>query len=160
MTFQLKCVKPLSFSWSNFPKSGFFHLPTIILYLPPDHLYPLSWRFFLMYTCIWIVVVHVQSCPTLCNPTNCSPPGSSVHGILQARILEWVAIYFSRGSSRHRDRNCITGIFCIGADSLPLSPYIHILYIYLCLNKQPLSHLTVYSGRGLKVICLASLCDR
>ena len=38
-----------------------------------------------------------QSCPTLCNPVGCSPPGSSVHGILQARILEWVAISFSRG---------------------------------------------------------------
>ena len=44
-----------------------------------------------------------QSCPTLCNPVNCSLPGSSVHGIFQARILEWVAISFSRGSSRPRD---------------------------------------------------------
>ena len=43
-----------------------------------------------------------QSCPTLCNPTNCSPPGSSVLGILQARILEWVGISFSRGSSQFR----------------------------------------------------------
>ena len=40
-----------------------------------------------------------QSCPTLCNPVDCSPPGSSIHGILQARILEWVAISFSRGSN-------------------------------------------------------------
>ena len=40
-----------------------------------------------------------QSYPTLCNPVDCSLPGSSVHGILQARILEWVAISFSRGSS-------------------------------------------------------------
>ena len=40
-----------------------------------------------------------QLCPTLCNPVVCSPSGSSVHGILQARILEWVAISFSRGSS-------------------------------------------------------------
>ena len=45
-----------------------------------------------------------QSCPTLCDPMDCSLPGSSVHGILQARILEWVAISFSRGSSRPRDR--------------------------------------------------------
>ena len=37
-------------------------------------------------------------CPTLCDPMDCSPPGSSVHGILQARILEWVAISYSRGS--------------------------------------------------------------
>ena len=41
-----------------------------------------------------------QSCPTLCDPIDCSPAGSSVHGILQARIWEWVAIPFSRGSSR------------------------------------------------------------
>ena len=40
-----------------------------------------------------------QSCPTLCNPMDCSPPGSSVHGIPQARILEWVAMPFSRESS-------------------------------------------------------------
>ena len=44
-----------------------------------------------------------QSCLTLCDPMDCSPPGFSVHGILQARILEWVAISFSRGSSRPRD---------------------------------------------------------
>ena len=45
-----------------------------------------------------------QSCPTLCDPVDCSLPGPSVHGILQERILEWVAISFSRGSSRPRDR--------------------------------------------------------
>src|SRR5574340_167266 len=42
----------------------------------------------------------LQSCLTLCDPVDSSPPGSSVHGILQARILEWVAISFSRGSSQ------------------------------------------------------------
>ena len=49
------------------------------------------------------VVLVTQSCPTLCDPMDCSPPGSSVHGILQARILEWAAISFSRGSSQPRD---------------------------------------------------------
>ena len=44
-----------------------------------------------------------QSCPTLCNPTDCSLPGFSLHGILQARILEWTAISYSRGSSRPKD---------------------------------------------------------
>ena len=43
-----------------------------------------------------------QSCPTLCNPMDCSLPGSSVHGILQARMLEWVAMPFSKGSSPPR----------------------------------------------------------
>ena len=40
-----------------------------------------------------------QPCPTFCDPMDCSPPGSSVHGIFQARVLEWVAISFFRGSS-------------------------------------------------------------
>ena len=48
-----------------------------------------------------------QSCPTLCNPVDGSLPGSSVHGILQARVLEWVAISFSRGSSRPRDQTWV-----------------------------------------------------
>ena len=51
-----------------------------------------------------------QSCPTLCDPLDCSLPGSSVHGILQARIVEWVAISFCRGSSRPRDRTEISHI--------------------------------------------------
>ena len=45
-----------------------------------------------------------QSFPALCNPMECSPPGSSVHGILQARILEWVTMPSSRGSSQPRDQ--------------------------------------------------------
>ena len=51
-----------------------------------------------------------QSCPTLCDPVDYCPPGSSVHGILQARVLDWVAISFSRGSSRPRGR---TWVSCI-----------------------------------------------
>ena len=51
-----------------------------------------------------------QSCPTLCDPVDCSPQGSSFHGILQARILEWVAISFSRGSSRPRNQTQVSRI--------------------------------------------------
>ena len=47
--------------------------------------------------------IVVQSCPALCDPTDCSPPGFSLHGILQARILEWIASLSSRGSSQPRD---------------------------------------------------------
>ena len=53
-----------------------------------------------------------QLCLTFCDPVDCSQPGSSIHGILQARILEWVAISFSRGSSQPRDWtrvSCIAG---------------------------------------------------
>ena len=61
-----------------------------------------------------ITVVKVkevaQSCLTLCNPVDCSPLNSSIHGILQARILEWVAISFSRGSSRPWDQTQVSRI--------------------------------------------------
>ena len=60
---------------------------------------------------VYIVCVSVaQSCLPICDPMDC-PSGSSVHGILQARILEWIAIPFSRGTSQPRDRTqvCITG---------------------------------------------------
>ena len=59
------------------------------------------------------VCVHarsVQLCPTLCDLTDCSPPGSSVHGILQAKKLEWVAMSSSSGSSQPRDRTCASCI--------------------------------------------------
>ena len=55
----------------------------------------------------------LQSCLTLCDPMNCSLPGSSVHGIPQARILEWVAISSSRGSSQLRDWTHISYVSCI-----------------------------------------------
>ena len=51
----------------------------------------------------WVLCLVSQSCPTLCIPMDCSLPGSSVHGIFQARILEWVVIPFSRGTSQPRD---------------------------------------------------------
>ena len=51
-----------------------------------------------------VKVLVPQSCPTLGDPTDCSPPGSSVHEILQARTLEWVAMPSSRGSSPPRDQ--------------------------------------------------------
>ena len=53
-------------------------------------------------------------CPTLCDLMDCSPPGSSVYGILQARILEWVAMASSRGSFRPRDQTCVSCVSCIG----------------------------------------------
>ena len=60
---------------------------------------PRAWYPSIEYVC----VLAAQSCPTLCDLMDCNPPGSSVHEIFQARILEWVAISFSRGSSQPRD---------------------------------------------------------
>ena len=69
--------------------------------------------------------VSTQLCLTLCHPKDCSPPGISVHGILQARIPEWVAISFSRGSSRPRDQTHVSHIPMsptLQADSLLTEP--------------------------------------
>ena len=57
-----------------------------------------------------VKVLVSQSCLTLCDPMDHSPPDFSVHGILQARILEWVAMSSSRGSSQPRDQTCISRI--------------------------------------------------
>ena len=75
-----------------------------------------------IYICLLKMKVNVlvaQSCLTFCDPTDCSLPGSSVHGISQARILEWVAISFSRGSSCPRDQIQVS---CIAADSSTSEP--------------------------------------
>ena len=74
----------------------------------------------LLYTCNLHNTLHqlyaksLQSCPILCDPMNCSPPGSSVHGILQARIMEWIAISYSKGSSLPRDQTHLSYVFYIG----------------------------------------------
>ena len=60
-----------------------------------------------------VLCSEVQSCMTLSNPMDCNSPGSSVHGISQAGILEWVAISSSRGSFQPRDRTRVFYISCI-----------------------------------------------
>ena len=67
----------------------------------------------LVITSMWCAK-SLQSCLTLCNPMDRSPPGSSVHGSLQARILEWTAKPSSRGPSQSRDWTSVSYVFCIG----------------------------------------------
>ena len=82
-----------------------FHLPFQV----PPFQKPLSTVCHL--SCVHIFFFKVaQSCPTLCNPLDYSLPGSSVHGILQERILEWGFISFSRGSSQPRDWTWVSHI--------------------------------------------------
>ena len=77
----------------------------------------LKWKKIQLGSGAWVRAKLLQSCCTLCHPMDCSPPGSSAHGILQARILEWVAISSSRGSSWPKDwtrvscSSCIAGRF-------------------------------------------------
>ena len=67
-----------------------------------------------------------------CDPTDCSPPGSFIHGISQARILEWIAISFSRTPSPPRDRNCIS---CIGR--ITTEPHVKSGYSFLLIKWKP-----------------------
>ena len=73
--------------------------------------------------------MHTQllSCVRLCDPIGCSPPGSTVHGISQARILEWVAISYFRGSSQPWDWTCISWVSCIGR---------WIFFVYCCASWE------------------------
>ena len=87
-----------------------------------------------------LIVIHccclvAKSCLTLCDPMDCRPPGSSVHGTCQARVLEWVAISFSRGIFP-------TQLFCIIGGSLPFEPPGKIIH-YHKLNDTPTGALTV-----------------
>ena len=77
-----------------------------------------------------------QACPTICDPRDCSPPGSFVRGILQARILQWVAISYSRGSSQPRDQTCVSCISCTGRQILYRQHYPGSPYPILQIRKQ------------------------
>ena len=96
----------------------------------------------LIFSCVCLVA---QSCPTLCDPMDYNPPGSSVHGILQARILEWVAMPVSRGSSWPRDWtrvSCLAGrFFTTEPPRKPIIIYIHTL---ACMNVQSLSCIQLF----------------
>ena len=81
-----------------------------------------------------------QSCPTLCNPMHCGLQGSSVRGTFQARVLEWIAISFSRGSSRPRDWTWVSHIagrrFTSWAAREALNYLFHLLYAYPALKPH------------------------
>ena len=87
---------------------------------------------------ILILCIYTQLCLTLWGPMDCSPPGSYVHGISQARILEWVAVSFYRGSSEPRDWAHVFCISCIGRQILYhcATWEAQILYTVLCLVAQ------------------------
>ena len=99
------------------------------------------------------VCIHsvAKLCLTLCNPMGYSPPGSSVHGISQPRILEWVTIPFSRGSSRSRDR---THISCTGRQVLHHLSHLGSSYEAASLCQVP-SGLQEYKGEHSRVLTLS-----
>ena len=74
----------------------------------------------------------LQACPAVCDPMDCSPPGSSVHGILQTRILEWVVMPSSSGSSQPRDWSHISHVSCVGRKVLYHQCHLGNSYTCIC----------------------------
>jgi len=85
----------------------------------------LIFKLFLSCHKIWILFKSLQLCLTICDPMDWSLLGSSVHGILQAKVLEWIDIPFSRGSSQLRDQTCVS---CIGRQILN-----HFVCVHACM---------------------------
>ena len=105
-----------------------------------EHPVPLQISQLCVCVCEWVsewVSEWVQSLPTLLDPMDCSPPGSSVHGLLQTRILGWVAISSSRGSSQPRDQTRVLSASRIGRQTL-----------YHCATWVALSHLSTQGVIG------------
>ena len=99
----------------------------------------------------------LQSCTTLCDSMDCSPPGYSVQGILQARILEWVAISFSRGSSQPRDGTQVSlHLLHWQTGSLPLAPPGKPILLLTKIKSNTLKYANMYENshrvRGKKVL--------
>ena len=86
----------------------------------------------------------LQSCRSLWDPMGCSPLGSSVHGTLQARILEWVTMPSSRGSSRDRDQPCVSCVSRIAGGFFSTEPPVHFSSVaQSCLTLcDPMNHST------------------
>ena len=79
--------------------------------------------------------MYAQSCPTLCGPMDCSLSGSPVHGILQARILEWVAIPYSRGSAWPRDQTLLSYVSCISKKNFFFLFFIFLKFYFKTLHN-------------------------
>ena len=120
-----------------------------------------------------------QWCLTLWSPKDCSPPGSSAHGIFQARILKWGAISYLMGSSRPRDRTCVSSVSYIGRwvfatsstwEALHIHMYIYALFggggpvlaslLFISVNcgTAEFYHGIVWQERLMSVISSESLC--
>ena len=102
----------LPFSWSLFLSGHCWRIPCFYQSVNSSVIFPWhsrkSWLQVDACMAQWKWSEVAQSCPTLCDPMDCSLPGSSIHGIFQARVLEWVAISFSIESSWPRDRTRVS----------------------------------------------------
>ena len=107
----------LSLGSSHSGPSGWkAHSSSLVLTCPHSH----TWHQALC-VCVSVCVcvcMFTQSCLILCDPMGCRLPDSAIHGIFQARILKWVALSFSWGSSQPQDQTCVSCISCFGRQVL------------------------------------------
>ena len=103
--------------------------------------------------------VCAQSCLTLCNPIDYSPPGSSVHESFQLRILEWVAISYFRGSSQLRDWICVSYIFCIDRKVLNYKRHLGSPYSYMSFDACLINNYYIIQNHftALKILSAAPI---
>ena len=141
------CPNMKDFSTSSFSESWNSQLLQYALFAISEHFKKVK-------------VKAAQSCPTLCGPMDCSLPGFSVHGTLQTRILEWVAVPFSMESSQPRDQtqvSCIAGsfftIWVIREDlsGLEFHKYIN-LPTFLYIKKLPIIVIQTFASANLRTI--------
>ena len=105
-----------------------------------------------MHACMLVA----QSCPTLCDSMDCSPPGSSVRGISEARVLEWVAVYSSPGDPQNQGSNlgllhCRQLLYCLSHHGNPVCVYIYIhtrTYIYTYIYTYVYMHAHTHTHTG------------
>ena len=134
--------------------------PHIIALLALSHFKDLKTKSLLetKFSILYMKVLVAQSRPTLCSPTDCGPPGVSVHGILQARILEWVAIPFSRIFLTH-GRNpgllhCRRTLYRLRHQGSPSCAWCHIDLTHLIGETPSLHFFLVLTDSGLTVVSL------
>ena len=85
------------------------------------------------FVCVYVCVCVLSHVQFFCNPMDCSPSGSSLHGISQARILEWVAISSPRGTSQPRDWTHVSCISCMQVSSFTTKPVFFLLQMKMSL---------------------------
>ena len=123
------------------PWTEFFLVIILFSFLKKVSLYLLTHQQMWIWTWVMFTIIEMkwsefsQSCLTFCDPMDCSQPGSSVHGIFQARILEWVAISFSRGSSQPRDWTQVSRIAGRCFTDPPRKPSDYSFLIYFPLGQ-------------------------
>ena len=113
------------------------------------HVYVWLSPFYLLISYVCVYAKSLQSRLTLCDRMDCRSPGSSVHGIFQARTPKWVAISFSRGSSQLRDWTCVSCISCIAGRFFTTEP-----------QGKPQSDISQYKMESLNFEKKTSLIDQ